>query len=436
MSDVYKQIEKAFYSVLPLVSNMVYLETMANRQVEDGCAGVNYLFHNKMLAKPQDYINAPNIDTVYSTGYLDLSEGDIVIHKPASKRFFNILFLDAYGCYIDLIGAGGKGGTEEQDYILTMDCSAVYDKNYTKIVSPTQIVSALARIIVFEESDAEYDYIHNLQKGITITYVDGNPARNVWKYRCENHPAAGFSSPSDYLLSLKTEELFQIYNRYAAGNPPPHNVSEYIKRAEPYGIGAGRVFSYSIFSEEDAAAVKSLTEDLKRFIRDKMPTLNQRNGWHFTDRKVSQPDTDYRIRAWITFFGPGTNPVQISEYLSTYTDCDGKQLHGENKYRIHFEKPPAVKKYGFWSLTPYTFPKMQLNRNELEKYCINDRSDFRCNDDGSIDIYISSTKPAEDKIANWLPVEKGNFQLCLRVYFSAEDVFLGTWQPPSIKRME
>lgn len=43
----------------------------------------------------------------------------------------------------------------------------------------------------------------------------------------------------------------------------------------------------------------------------------------------------------------------------------------------------------------------------IDRYCISDRSDFKLNADGTLDIILS--KDAPEDTSNWLPVSDGNF---------------------------
>ena len=83
---------------------------------------------------------------------------------------------------------------------------------------------------------------------------------------------------------------------------------------------------------------------------------------------------------------------------------------------------------GFWSVTAYGSDDFLID-NPIDRYCINDRTNFVLNDDGSLDIILSEAQP--DDIANWLPVA-GDFHLMLRIYTPDMDA-LATRQAPVIR---
>ena len=68
--------------------------------------------------------------------------------------------------------------------------------------------------------------------------------------------------------------------------------------------------------------------------------------------------------------------------------------------------------------------------NSIDRYCINDRSDFKLNADGTLDIILS--KDAPEDTSNWLPVSDGEFHLFMRIYVP-DMTALDSWQPPVIR---
>ena len=66
----------------------------------------------------------------------------------------------------------------------------------------------------------------------------------------------------------------------------------------------------------------------------------------------------------------------------------------------------------------------------IDRYCINDRSDFKLNADGTLDIILS--KDAPEDTSNWLPVSDGEFHLFMRIYVP-DMTALDSWQPPVIR---
>ncbi len=85
----------------------------------------------------------------------------------------------------------------------------------------------------------------------------------------------------------------------------------------------------------------------------------------------------------------------------------------------------------FWSITAYTPEAIELVDNPLNKYVVASYTPGLVSDinDGSITIYVQHQVPTAEKIANWLPVPKGSFNLMLRIY-GPQNVAQPSGDPP------
>ena len=94
-----------------------------------------------------------------------------------------------------------------------------------------------------------------------------------------------------------------------------------------------------------------------------------------------------------------------------------------------FRSPPVLDK-GFWSVTAYGNDDF-LIANPLDRYCVNDRSDFQLNDDGSLDILLTAnTDTGSDLYV--LPTAEDGFHLYMRIYLPDMKA-LETWNAPTIR---
>jgi hypothetical protein len=62
---------------------------------------------------------------------------------------------------------------------------------------------------------------------------------------------------------------------------------------------------------------------------------------------------------------------------------------------------------------------------------VSDKSNLVLNTDGSIDIYIQTTAPADHE-SNWLPAPSGNFKLWLRAYLPDPIILNGEYEAPPV----
>ena len=119
-------------------------------------------------------------------------------------------------------------------------------------------------------------------------------------------------------------------------------------------------------------------------------------------------------------------------YPNCAFDKNGDRLNARKKYQIHFDADQIPPVNAFWSLTAYNEDEF-LVENDLNRFALGDRDDLKYNEDGSLDFYIQTNPPSEDKMKNWLPIPKsGAFYLTLRLYWPKEKVLRGEWKIPSV----
>jgi hypothetical protein len=143
---------------------------------------------------------------------------------------------------------------------------------------------------------------------------------------------------------------------------------------------------------------------------------------------------DYPLRALIA--GPylGGQGEHEAMYPIRYTDSEGKELSGANRYVVKLSSAPPVN--AFWSLTMYNAQDKMLVANELNRYKVaSDTPGLKVAADGSITIPIQATKPVGEDAANWLPAPKGGFYVILRMYQPKQEVLNNTWQMPQLVKV-
>jgi hypothetical protein len=158
-----------------------------------------------------------------------------------------------------------------------------------------------------------------------------------------------------------------------------------------------------------------------------------RNGWRF-GTAVGRYGTDYLNRASIARWGLGALPNEDAIYPSIDHDAQGRPFSGANQYVMHIPKSALPPVRAFWSMTLYDADGY-FAPNAINRYAIGDRDRLKYNDDGSLDVYIQSARPAEDRAANWLPAPVGEFNLTLRLYWPKPEALSGAWTPPSVRRV-
>ena len=149
-------------------------------------------------------------------------------------------------------------------------------------------------------------------------------------------------------------------------------------------------------------------------------------AWKMPDRHAS-----YLARALAARGGLWGNHGYEAAYSMTYTDADGDQLDGRNRYVLRFDQDPPVQ--AFWSITMYDLPDFYLVANPIDRYSIGDRTPgLRRDGDGSVTIVIQHEPPVDP--SNWLPTPAAPFRPIMRLYEPAADILDGTYQIPPITK--
>jgi len=97
---------------------------------------------------------------------------------------------------------------------------------------------------------------------------------------------------------------------------------------------------------------------------------------------------------------------------------------------LHFSSLPPVEKGGFWSITAYSDDDFLID-NPLNRYNVNDRSQFTLNKDGSLDVTLSANDPKDGTF--WFPTGDKGFHLFMRLYLPDLKALEG-WTPPTITK--
>ena len=85
---------------------------------------------------------------------------------------------------------------------------------------------------------------------------------------------------------------------------------------------------------------------------------------------------------------------------------------------------------GFWSITAYGDDDYLID-NPIDRYNITDRSPFKLNADGTLDVTLSAVDP--DDGSYWLPTGGKGFHLFMRMYLPDLKA-LDSWTPPTITK--
>jgi hypothetical protein len=420
----------------PMVTVDMTRRISTNVEKDAGMRGPMGQFSNSRTYPNAAYrdITAPNADTLYSQGWLDLSKEPYIFSIPDEKgRYFLMPILDAWTTVFQVPGKRTTG-TRAQKYLITgPGWSGTVPDGLTQYKSATNLVWILGRTYCTGTTQ-DYAEVHAIQDQYKLVPLSS--------YGKPYTPPAGMVDPS---IDMKTPVRDQVnnmdlnayFNRLASlmkDNPPTAEDAPMVARMAKIGLVPGQPFDSSKLDPAVFTALQSVPKDAFGKIMANMKDIGTIiNGWIFTT-KTGIYGTDYLARATVTAVGLGANRPQDAIYPTSEVGADGKAYDGANKYVIHFDKgqmPPAD---GFWSLTMYDAGYFFVD-NPLNRYNLSSRNKYVPNADGSVDMYLQADSPGKAKEANWLPAPKGRFILMLRLYWpktTPPSIIDGTWKPPAV----
>ena len=130
---------------------------------------VNRLAHVPGLATPASRLGvSPNVDTLYSVGWLDLSSGPLWFHVPKIEgRYYTFQFMDGYTDNFAYVGTRTNGGAAGDYAILPPRWTGDVPAGLQRIEAPTPFVLMAGRILAGEVED-DLQVARALQRQFTL----------------------------------------------------------------------------------------------------------------------------------------------------------------------------------------------------------------------------------------------------------------------------
>ena len=424
---------EAYLYFYPLISMDVTRKQLINSEPGKGIGGPMNAFDNIPAFPTADMkaVVRPNFDTLYSSGWVDLTREPMVISVPdTGGRYYLLPMLDMW---TDVFASPGwrTTGTKAGNFLLTPPkWSGAVPAGFTRISAPTPYVWIIGRTKT--DGPADYDAVHAIQKGYKITPLSG------W-----GKPPVAAKASIDPSVDVKTPPKTQVdtmqgtkYFAYAAELlklHPPHTTDQPIlARMKRIGIEPGKSFDGAKLDATTKKAIDDAPADAQKLMAWKTPTLARVvNNWSMNTDTMGVYGNYYLKRAMVAQIGLGANLPEDAIYPFNLADEGGKPLDGASKYAIHFAKDKVPPAEAFWSITLYDPEGFQV-ANSLNRFAVSSWMPFKRDTDGSLTLYFQNESPGSDRESNWLPAPKGPFNLTMRLYAPKAEALTGVWSPPPV----
>ncbi len=387
---------------------------------------INSLLQRRVLSTPADRsVTSPNIDTLYSSAFLDLSAGPVEVSTPeAPTRYHSVAFMNAFTDNIAYLGSRATGGKAGRFWIVGPEWSGDVPAGVTLVRADTNDIWMLGRTLVTGPEDLEA--ARKVQSGISI---DAAPEMGAVSAAIEA-PARVPDAPT----------FLRVVNQMLGRSPTTVGQAKRAASFAACGVRPGNMSAWDNLSPEIQelwnAEMPSAMDSLRR--RTRRADLTD-GAWRSAPPNVGNFGENDELRARIALSGLAALSAQEATYFVTARDSAGQSLDGRRAYT--FTLPPGgVPVEAFWSLTMYAEDengRFFLAENPIQRYSISDRtSEVQAGEDGSIIIYLQAEMPQGETVGNWLPAPQGPFSLSLRAYLPRPEVLSGEWIPAPVEPTE
>ncbi len=381
---------------------------------------VNTLYHRRERPAPEDrLVVRPNLDTLYTLAFLDLSEGPVVLSLPDfGERDWMFQVLDAWTVVAGAPSQRVDGSGPLEVRIAGPDTpvdGAGSDSRTMRV--PTRTAWLIGRIAL--APDEPLAPIHALQDGV---HLSGG--------RAIAPPEPIPDLPPHHVAEMSAETFFTrmaAILEAASADPGARDT------LRPLGYGAENAETGPLAQWAINKGVEIARQRLKDGLRNRPygPT-----NWRTLREGIGVYGDDYALRAGVAVIGLGANRAEDAIYPNTDIDSEGASLNGDNRYEIRFEPDQLPPVDAFWSVTVYDAEGYLIMEAPDERRMIHGQSDLAYDPDGGLTLTFSAHPPEVDT-SNWLPIPQGEpFAITARLYSPQPSALSGAWEMPPVRRMD
>jgi len=389
-------------------------------------APVNRLYRYPDIVGPHNAGNlrAPNNDTLYFSGWFDISAEPLILHTPdTAGRYFTIAVTNLYA-EVEHIGRRTTGTTQGYFALVGPHWSGVLPEGVKAVSVESEQGWLLGRMLVDGPGDL----------AAAKALVDAIWLAPLSEFTPGERPADPPELEAEAIDPLSSLAFFEVLNRHLKALPPRRGEEALMQQFDQIGVGRNSEFDAARLSAGARRGLERALADGREIVQAATQrTIPDYNGWMISG-EIGRYGFAYMQRAAVARGGYGNLPEE-SLYPAMVFDADGELLDGSRRYQLHFAAKQLPPVDGFWSLAAYRLTDLQLEANAIERYSIGDRTaGLNYNPDGSLTLTLAQEQPS-DPVANWLPVPAGKFMLVMRLYEPRKALLDNEYLLPSLEKV-
>src|SRR5215467_13225038 len=261
----------------------------------------------------------PNFDTLYSTAWLDLTDGPVVVSTADTQgRYFMLPMLDMW---TDVFAVPGKRthGTGAANFaVVPPGWNGKLPEGVERIDAPTPHVWIIGRTQTNGVED--YEAVHKVQDGYKITLL-ADWGKTPRKLEQKIDPTVDTKTePMRLVNNMPASEYFKYGAEQMKKNPPHITDWSILARMKHIGLVPGKSFDTNKIGADDL--VKGAAAGMA-LMKDKTPSLARvTNGWQMNTDTMGVYGNYYLKRAIVAMVGLGANQVEDAIYPLNISDGD------------------------------------------------------------------------------------------------------------------
>jgi len=411
--------ERPFFSVAENYTIRYYPRFMT--YVQQSLGGFNRLAGPRRVGPLYGYVVSINVDTLYASFFLDLSQGQPQIFTiPKTDVTYSLLTLDPFG---NVFTTSIKAQTPGK-YALVLDgWTGTLPPGVTKVTVPYPLTTWIIRADKYSatgqnQTDQARVFRHTLRLASLPDY-ENNPRSGATTIVPQAAFALRMKAVADDAVRFHTTHFFRVVQAaLRPGVTAPLSASDQQLSRQFNGLFAAANAAARHGNPGLLAQMINGARAAHAMIIHNWQSHTDANNWIYF-ANFANWRTAYLDRASGNEYIQYGNNATAAGYYNAFTDGNGAPLNGAKvpAYQLTFAKDQIPQADRFWSLTAYLPRGNTLVPNAARKYEVaRFTPGLVTNPDGSITIYLQTTPPPAALRPNWLPIPRGPFDVLLRVY--------------------
>ncbi len=400
-------------------------------------------------------IARPNNDTLYLGAMIDVRQEPMILEFPAFDSKYVSLMVTAYDHYVNIPMSTTKGDFDKPSRILlysqrTKDYRGDPVPGIDQVMELTgDFVGAVLRVMPHANEPARLkrnitamretrllslsDYLG--QNSAEIEFVPWQTPPGIEKdldvklHEAEFPPygQTDFDVFEDNLL-----EVMQFVFNHTTFDQKDDNDQAVLAAYKPLGVAPGKAFDPKTVAQIDGQRFRAVAQTVARQELARMvdPEFIKKSLLRIF---LPKGEMDQEVLVFLSVVGPIGVPAREALYLPLVTP-DGNPMNAMHDYVVRMDTDSMPPAKAFWSLTLYDLENGFFIPNEHKKYSVGENAGMKLNSQGGIDIHVSVKKPYGVPRENWLPLNRGDYDINVMMRFYAPDLErFKTWSPPKVE---